>query len=268
MNKNLKHISLSCLLAAFPVFAFGQVVFTTPGGTVTENFNSYDFAAETTNTSVTWTNNSTIANWYADTRATELLYAYGGGVSSTAVVYGYKFDADGNTGSPGSSLGTRSSSSDPWGIGWAIQNNTGSTLTSFSLSYDAFVSNYLGDSGPDGYTVTYQIGGSYQNNGFANEYTSAEYIAPINQTDESGNPVISSTVAGDTLTGLNWGNGEILWIHWQDTSAVSGESTYGMGIDNVSLTAVPEPSTVALGMGLFTLGLILFRRRVARGTNG
>lgn len=251
-------LSIAALLGA-SAFAFGQASLTTVGGTVSEDFNSYDFAAEPTNTSVAWTNNSTIANWYADTRATTLLYQYGGGVSSTTAVYGYKFDADGNTTSPASSIGTRSSSSDPWGIGWAIQNNTVSTLSEFTLEYDAFVSNYLGDSGPDGYTLTYQIGGSYQDNGFANSISAADYVAPSGSGQ--GNPVSVTTDITGTISGVTWNDGDTLWIHWQDTSAVSGESTYGMGIDNVSLTAVPEPSAFALISGLLALGSIMLRRR-------
>jgi hypothetical protein len=257
----MKQTPLLLTLASFTIAHLGMAAISYTGGTVSENFNSYDFAGESTNTSVSWTNNATITGWYADTRATDLSYQYGGGVSSTTVVYGYKFDADGTVSSPGSSLGTRSSSGDPWGIGWALTNDTGGTLTEFTITYDAFVSSYEGDSGPDGYTVTYQIGGSYQDNGFTDEITAAEYVAPINQTDASGNPVVATTGISATISGISWNDGDTFWIHWQDTSEVSGESTYGMGIDNVEFSAVPEPSTYALLFGLFGFGLVLWRRR-------
>lgn len=262
MKHKFEKILVPLILVVSPGILFGAAVLTNVGGSISEDFNSYDFGAQTTNTTATWVNNSTVPNWYADSRATTIAYRFGGGVSSTTEVLGYKFDANGNTTSPAGALGTRSSSTDPWGIGWAIENGTGTTLTEFSLTYDAFVASYEGDAGPDGYTVTYQIGGTYQDDGFANVYASAQYVAPINQADDAGNPVTASTVTGSTVTGINWAPGEILWIHWQDTSAVSGESTYGLGIDNITLTAVPEPTTFALLAGMVALAGVLYRRRV------
>jgi hypothetical protein len=72
--------------------------------------------------------------------------------------------------------------------------------------------------------------------------------AAINQTNINLNAVAIS----------NWGPDQALWLTWQIASSTGGGQ--GLAIDNLSFSAVPEPSTVAL-VGLGVLGMLSFRRR-------
>ena len=56
----------------------------------------------------------------------------------------------------------------------------------------------------------------------------------------------------------DWGNNQALWLTWQTATAAG--SSQGIAIDNLSFSAVPEPSTVTM-VGLGLLGMLSLRRR-------
>ncbi len=62
-----------------------------------------------------------------------------------------------------------------------------------------------------------------------------------------------------TLGGLAWQPGEQLWIRWLDLRASGGNA--GAGLDSISITAIPEPSTYALAIGALALAGAFIRRR-------
>jgi hypothetical protein len=62
-----------------------------------------------------------------------------------------------------------------------------------------------------------------------------------------------------SITGISFQNTQELWIRWADADNTGTD--HGIAIDNVSVTAIPEPSTYALIMGVLTLGFIVARRR-------
>jgi hypothetical protein len=64
-----------------------------------------------------------------------------------------------------------------------------------------------------------------------------------------------------TIDGVEWAPGETLFLRWVDFDAPGFDA--GMSVEDFSMTAaIPEPSTVALTMGLLAgLGVWLRRRK-------
>lgn len=124
-----------------------------------------------------------------------------------------------------------------------VFNNTGVTLTSLSLAYDLIVTkNATGtESSSNGHVVLFSL------TGLAGSWTVIDSLSNID----------TSSALSANLTGLNWTNGSNLYVLWADDNAGNiADDT--LALDNVSWTAVPEPSSLLLGT-LCTL--VLFRRR-------
>ena len=246
---------LAGALAATAATASAQISYNTANSAYTENFSSYGFSTGTTGSTTTWTNNSTVPGFSAfqgATAFTTLQYAFGGTVSATTNIYGYKFDA----------LGTRSSSTEQKHIILSLTNNTGQTLNSFSLSYSGLIVSYEQDAGPDGYRFSYKVGGTINDYAGYNAVSTLDYNAPVNQADASGNPIASSSISASSIAiAGGWANGTTLFLRWTDHIENSVDSTYGLGIDNISFSAIPEPSAFAALAGLGALGLTATRRR-------
>jgi hypothetical protein len=71
------------------------------------------------------------------------------------------------------------------------------------------------------------------------------------------------TVLTDSIT-VNLADGNFIAFRWRQADLAAGAAQPGLGIDDfsVTFTAVPEPSTYALFLGLVVLGLGYYRRRL------
>lgn len=147
-------------------------------------------------------------------------------------------------------------------------NNTGSTLTSFSLGYSAELWRVPSNEGSDidGLTVDYKTGLT-PTNGAAAELASSTTgwtaIAGANYTQTVAHTAVNQQLDGNlnstsksgTVTGLDWAPGTTLTIRWTDAAVDATPAALNtvQGIDNVtfSAAAVPEPATsslIALGV--------------------
>jgi hypothetical protein len=76
--------------------------------------------------------------------------------------------------------------------------------------------------------------------------------------------VYNEVIAPVTIT-ADVNDGEFLVIRWyQDRTNSAGDATtiyHALAIDDVSISVVPEPSIIALNIGLLALGVVLLRRR-------
>ena len=66
-----------------------------------------------------------------------------------------------------------------------------------------------------------------------------------------------TTVGSVTFEGPGWSNLSFLTIRSQDLPHLNGDGLFGVGIDNITLRAVPEPATLLLAL----VGLALLPRR-------
>ncbi len=239
----------------------GQVLFS---GTYTQNFNTL----ATSGVSNTWTDNSTISGWYAANNATPLttysansgagtngLFSFGSGTSSDRAL------GEGNV-----------TSGRSYSFGVLLQNNTGSTINTVSISY-------TGEQWFQGFTAAAQtttLGFSYSTNATAintgtfTNVTSLNFVSPILTSTTAtslldGNLSANQTAFNNvsfTVSG-GWANGASLWLRWNDPFQTGGGTfrDNGLSIDNLTVTSVPEPGTSVMMISGVAMALVLVRRR-------
>ena len=254
--------------------AHATVSFTTPSTTYSQNF---DTLVIQSSRGTAFANDSTINGWAlfkSDNTA-------GGGYLSDdgTGLYGGSagFHSLGSVNSSERSLGMLPAANSSWGTpsptagspaGWialAATNNTGAALSAFTLGY-AGEQWYVGDSNvPSTLKVQYGFGSTFAG---VTSWTAAgegfNFSTPVQSmsaTSVDGNAAGHVSGLGGTVGGLNWNNGDTLWIRWEGTA---GSSIDSMGIDDVSLSvsAVPEPGSVPLMLGGLGLLSLIARRRL------
>lgn len=137
-----------------------------------------------------------------------------------------------------------------WGASFV--NNTGATLTQFTLTY-------TGEEWRDGGSATavnnvdafsYSINSAVSlTTGVWTNVTQLNFTAPVNNTivdvPLNGNLAANKTLITFTVTGINWAAGQTLWIRWTDPNETGNDDA--MGIDDVTFTASsPTISTSAI----------------------
>lgn len=227
---------------------------------------SQDFdSLPSSGTGLAWTNDSILGGWYS----TSSLYSTSNGSSTNRTLYSF-----GDDGNADRALGvvSQGAATDPQ-FAFAVRNNTGSTLNSFTVGFDGEqwrrsttniaapqtlvfgyrTSTALGTINSAAYTDVASLG-----------FTSPGFSLPGGPID-GNNPANRTSNISDTVTGLDWKQGEYLWLRWQNESNGFG-SRHGLAIDNFTFTAtdpgniaaVPEPSSVVL---VSTIGWLVIRRR-------
>jgi hypothetical protein len=61
-----------------------------------------------------------------------------------------------------------------------------------------------------------------------------------------------------TVSGITWASGTDIWLRWTVPSVTNAPN---VGLDDVTFSAIPEPSAFAALAGLGALGLAATRRR-------
>ena len=150
----------------------------------------------------------------------------------------------GANGSTDRALGSLSTSNQVPDFGIVITNNTGHVLTSFSLSYTGEQWSSGTTAGVDTLAFYYGLGSSITST--LTSYSPLSFTEPHfgGGTALDGNDTANQQAVSGTVVGLNWAPGQDLVLRW-NTNELSG-SDNGLAIDNLSFSAVPEPSSVAL----------------------
>ncbi|CAN5688060.1 hypothetical protein BH09VER1_BH09VER1_03750 [soil metagenome] len=257
-----KKISLwaSMLTLTLAGSVHGQVLFS---GTYTQNFNTL-----ATSGVPTWTDNSTLTGWYAANNATPLTtYSANNGAGTNGL---FSFGPASNT---DRALGEGNvTSGRNYSFGVLLQNNTGGTINTVSISY-------TGEQWFQGLTAAAQtttLGFSYSTNATAinvgtfTSVTALDFVSPVLTSTTAtslldGNLSANETAFNNvtfTVSG-GWANGASLWLRWNDPLQTGGGSfrDNGLSIDNLTVSAVPEPTTSLMVMCGLAMTLVLVRRR-------
>lgn len=139
-----------------------------------------------------------------------------------------------------------------------IQNTTGSTVTSWTFDYDAYYINVGSYATPVNFAFSTDGGTSFSS------------IVPALGFTTPGTGTVTTPTASDwtavsiaaTTISATVDNGDFLIIQFQlgQDIPVNNQPGNRIAIDNISVTAVPEPSA-ALLLALGGVGLVVFRRR-------
>lgn len=263
MNKILRYTMAAVALPLIHSVLTAQIVINTVGQTYTENFDA-PVGVTTTNGNFTWTDNATIPGWFSQDPAAGIESQFPGGISATQRVYSFRYTAANAGAGSGRAFGTRTINAGTFSFAVGLTNNTGETLTQFDVSFVTALwrtpNNNTTDTLSIGYAIT--TSGTWTGLSYTNVPTlghSYEQGATGGATNADPNDSGLFWNKSATISDLNWAPGDTLYIRFLD-----GNGAAAWGIDNFSMTAVPEPRTYAFLMGLTALGVIVLRRRLRR----
>lgn len=297
--------STTCAIAiclAIAAVTQTQAAITYLGGTYSQNFDTLPNGPRNTslgNTPLGWIDdtaapaagNFSIVGWYLfnpDTSNSEGGFngnqrlRVGGTPTTSAAGSFYAFgDADSTDRALGAvPSGTIAESNTDIHYGLRLTNDTGNTLTQFTVDYTAeqwrSATPVAGrPAGNQSVTLDYRLGGTdldaepfidIPGGGFDSIIDSPPLTGdpPVANPHLNGNdPANRLTGQGATVTGINWAPGEDLWVRWSQTNVFSAEgeiADHGLAIDDLTFSAqVPEPTGVALA-ALAAMALLAYRR--------
>lgn len=254
------------------VAAQGAVIYGTSGQPYTQNFNALPTSA-TTNTAFTFQQSPAtdggggLAGWYYQSGAADYPATIPGSATNGGL--------GGGTTAP-LSMGALNATDRAFGfqnsgshVVLQLRNDTGNTLTSFSL--DFFGENWR--SSTSSQIANSNVAFSYFLSGNAttltNLTTSAwtadtqfDFKEPTSAASNGaidGNSAANRVARSGVVSNIAWQPGTDLYLRWSRIN--SGAM---LGVDDLNFSAVPEPGSVAMLAGAIPLMLRRYRRRQAR----
>ncbi|ADE56007.1 hypothetical protein [Coraliomargarita akajimensis] len=172
------------------------------------------------------------------------------GTAAGAVSTGgiYAFDITGNT-----ALGFQAGGSDftPGSITLRLTNHTGTAITGLQVEYTVYVYNDQNRSN------SLNFSHSSTNSSYSNEAA----LDLISGELADGSPSWVETARSITLDSLTLANGDVFYLRWSTNDISGAGSRDQFALDDIRLTAVPEPSTVSIFLALASLAHTQRRRR-------
>jgi hypothetical protein len=219
------------------------------GPTYTQNFDTLPSAGNINFTGsgvfpVPTSPTTSLLGWEFDSGTNPVFRANNGGANNLGV-YSY-----GSNGSTDRALGSLAGAALSPSFGAIFVNNSGSALNSITITYTG--EQWRRAPNPNTLSFAYSVGATSIVSGTFTSFSALNFTGP--QTGAAGalngNLAANQVHISATITGLNWTAGSNLVIRW-DTNPVAGANA-GLAVDNFSL-AIPEPATVAAGIGALVL---------------
>ncbi len=264
---NLKRLTQVVALAAAvssPVVA--QISITSTNFTYSNNFNSL-----ATSGTPTWTDNSTMAGWYAAYRVGSVNTAFtnytaGSGTSATGGLYSYGTTSDRALGSIADISGATTIA-----YGVRLRNNTGTTLTRLSIGFTGEQWRRAAGTGTANHTlaVSYRISTTVTEPDPRNSLTWTNISSLTFNTSQDARSGSGAALDGNNATNrvelflanisISLPNNSEIFIRWVDTADSSTD--HGIAIDDVRIY-VPEAGVVGpLTLVAFAAGHTWLKRR-------
>lgn len=248
MIRNFRTAFLALMTTAMAATsATAQVSYT--GRVYSQDFNSLPGTANAT--AQPWTDNATLPGWYASKTTFGVTDGTLGGTASAFDSTSSNADNVGlfNFGTAGSTdraLGSRATSNfagnDPVLYGVRLVNNTGQTLTRFTVTYTGEQWYASTQSAAHTLLLDYQLGATSISAGTWSAVTAGTFTAPISTGSTAralnGNTTANRTVKAAVVTGVSWAPGQELWIRFRDANESGNEQ--GLGVDDFSFMADNE----------------------------
>jgi len=254
------------LVAGFYTYpCIGQVSYT--GGSYAENFDSF-LAPVPGNNTVQSTPVLPTGWLFVETGSgANLTYRVhnGGGNTGDTYVFGATSSAERAIG--GVASGSLTSQ---WGI--YIVNNTGYTLSEFTVTYkgEQWRDGGSPTSVPNTIGFSYSIGATSLTSGTYLNVNQLDFVAPVNNLTADvildGNLAVNQVNKTHTITGISWTNGTSLYLRWSDINETGNDD--GMGIDDFSFSAQGTPPAPTTQDFNITFPTVLPNAITANWTNG
>ena len=132
-------------------------------------------------------------------------------------------------------------------------NDTGSTLDGIIVSYDIAVFNDRGRSSSFNFAHKDDSGDTFS------AITSLDFTTPT--TADTSPQSWTTTTITTTITGITLTDGDDYFLQWSSDDVGGSGNRDQFGLNNVVVSAIPEPSTYALVFGSIALGIALWRKR-------
>jgi len=214
---------------------------------------SQDFNTLASSGTGTWTDNSSIPNWFWQSTATGTTYTVDNGSSNSGGRKSY-----GTTASTDRAMGSLGSGSATVAYGILLKNTSGGTITDIKISYTGEQWRNGGNTSVQPLSFFYKTSTSVitdltpSSNTNWTPFTSLNFSSLINTSTAAaldGNASANKTIFTDIpITGITINNDEYLMLRWQDVNDAGND--HGLSIDDITITwtisnATAPPSLTA-----------------------
>ena len=220
---------LTLLAGLFPRFAQAQAPMSS--GSYSQNFDALG------STSTNWTNNVTLANWYATKGTLDATNLVAGAGTGTAGAI-YSFGTTGVNASTDRALGSVAASSITYYYGVRFTNNNANPVTNITVSYTGEQWRSGSATTAQQLTFAYQISNAALTNALAGSWTNfaaLNFVSPnlgALAASVEGNQTTNRVIfANVSLTGVIVQPGQELFLRWQDGDDTGSDN--GLGIDDL-----------------------------------